>query len=922
MLFRDKFLFLILFIFFLAGCKEKEEPTYTIAFSQCTGDDAWRRDMLRGMQRELAFHPNVELKYLDAKGNSQKQISQIKELIQAKPDLLIVSPNEAEPITPIVEEVYQKGMPVVVVDRKTASLFYTAYVGGNNYEVGKTAGQYIGAALKGQGLVLEVTGLPKSSPTVERHRGFAEAISKSPGIRVVKTLPGDWEKKVAKARLQAMGENLPAVDLVFAHNDQMALGAFEVFKEKGLANKTKFVGIDGLAGPLGGIQMVNDGILNATMLYPTGGEEAIRTAMQILLKKPFNKENILSTAVIDSSNARMIKMQTDKILTQQEDIERQQKRNEEQIALYQNQQILLFIMSGLLVCSVVLGAWALYSSFEKKKINKKLKAKNREIVEQRNKIQEMADEAQAATESKFRFFTNISHEFRTPLTLILGPIEGLLHGKADHLMLKQNLKLIQKNAQRLLWLVNQLLDFRKLEGGKIKVNATENDLISFIREIMLPFEQLAKKHHIEFKFITSLTTLPVWFDTNMLDKVFFNLLSNAFKFTNDYGRIHILVEKDASRNVVNIKVKDSGIGMSGSEASKAFEIFYQGQHAAHKGTGLGLPLSKEFISLHHGEIKLSSEPNKGTTFTIQLQLGHEHFTDEEKTTSQVITGEHLLGNYLLEDASPIWETPANTEPKKQHVLVIEDHPDLRNFLQFTLQTSYQVVAAAEGQQGLAEAYENIPDLIICDLTLPDIDGLKVVASLKADLRTSHIPVIILTARTNLEQQVEGMQVGAELYLTKPFSPQVLKESVRSLLANRQLVKAHFSTGEALHLPPTEGVTISKLDKKFLEDFKRIIDTKLADPELSVDYLSREIGLSRVQLYRKVKALIGCNVNDYIQTVRLNKSCTLLQQPQASIADVAFQVGFSSATYFSTAFKGKFGLSPTDYKNQHLRTEPV
>ena len=918
---RIRYFILLLIFFYLAGCKEKEDPQYTIAFSQCTGDDAWRRDMLRGMQRELAFYPNVALEFRDALGNSQKQIDQIKELLKSNPDLLIVSPNEAEPITPIIEEVYQRGIPVVVVDRKTASSFYTAYVGGNNYEVGKTAGQYIGAALKGKGKVLEITGLPKSSPTVERHRGFIEAIGKFPGIQIVKTLPGDWEKKVAKARLQTLNDSLLAVDLVFAHNDVMTLGAYEVFKEKGLAANIKFVGIDGLAGPLGGIQLVNDRILDATMLYPTGGEEAIRTAMQILQKKPFNKENILNTAVIDSSNARMIKMQTDKILTQQEDIERQQKRNDEQIELYRNQRIFLYVMSGLLVCSVVLGALALYSLVEKKKINKKLKAKNREIIQQRNQIQEMAEAAQAATESKFRFFTNISHEFRTPLTLILGPIEGLLHGKADHLMVKQNLKLIQKNAQRLLWLVNQLLDFRKLESGNIQVKATENDLIAFIRDIMLPFEQLAKKGNIDFKLVTGLTNLPVWFDANMMDKVFFNLLSNAFKFTSEHGRIHILVDKDSAQNRVNIKVKDSGIGMSEPDAARAFDIFFQGANAGNKGTGLGLPLSKEFIQLHHGDINVTSEPNKGATFTIQLLLGSDHFKEEEKAGGLIAAGEQLSRN-ILEEASPVWEMPANTEPKKHSVLVIEDHPDLRNFLKFTLQNSYQVSAAAEGQLGLEEAYENIPDLIICDLTLPDTDGLKIVAALKADLRTSHIPVIILTARTGLEQQVEGMQVGADLYLTKPFSPQVLKESVRSLLVNRQLVKERFGGGEALHLPPSAGATISKLDKKFLDDFKRIIDAKLADPDLSVDYLSREIGLSRVQLYRKVKALIGCNVNDYIQTVRLNKSCTLLQQPQASIADVAFQVGFSSATYFSTAFKGKFGLSPTDYKNQHLRTEPV
>jgi YesN/AraC family two-component response regulator len=216
---------------------------------------------------------------------------------------------------------------------------------------------------------------------------------------------------------------------------------------------------------------------------------------------------------------------------------------------------------------------------------------------------------------------------------------------------------------------------------------------------------------------------------------------------------------------------------------------------------------------------------------------------------------------------------------------------------------------------LQQAQDHTPDLIICDLTLPDTDGLQLVSTLKADLRTSHIPVIILTARSGLEQQVAGMQAGAELYLTKPFSPQILKESVRSLLANRQLAKEYFTSGDSAPLLPAAADTISKIDKKFLNDFKTIVHAKLADSDLSVDYLSREIGLSRVQLYRKIKALLGCNVNDYIQTARLNKSCLLLQDPNATIADVAYQVGFSSATYFSTAFKAKYNISPTDYKNQ-------
>lgn len=914
MAFRAVYFLFILTLFFPAGCKEKEVRKYTISFSQCTGGDAWRRDMLRGMQRELAFHPYVHFTYHDAQGSSRKQVAQIRQIIREHPDLLIVSPNEAEPITPVVEEAYQKGIPVVVVDRKTASSFYTAYVGGNNYEVGKTAGAYIGELLKGKGKVIQITGLPTSSPAVDRQQGFRQALENFPGIELVHTLAGDWEKQVAKRRLENVLDRQPAVDLIFAHNDVMALGAYEVWQKKGGGRKVKIVGIDGLAGPMGGIQLVNDGVLDATLLYPTGGEEAIRTAMQILEKKPYQKENILNTAVIDASNARMIKLQTDKILEQQQDIERQKKQNQQQIKIYKSQQVVLYVMAGLLVLAIVTGSLALYWLKEKKDINKKLKAKNKEILRQRNQIQELAEQAQAATESKFSFFTNISHEFRTPLTLILGPIDSLLQGKADHLEIKQNLKLMQKNARRLLWLVNQLMDFRKLESGKMPVKATENDLIAFIRDIMLPFEQLAKKRNIRFSLHTSLPALPVWFDVNMMDKVFFNLLSNAFKFTPDHGRIHLSVEKEDAGNQVLVKVSDTGTGMSAQEAARAFEVFFQGSNAAHKGTGLGLPLSREFVALHHGHIQVSSQPNKGTTFELRLLLGHDHFKEEEKFGRQLSADKDLHQN-IVEDTSPVWEAQTHTEKKSQRVLVIEDHAELRNFLQFTLQAHYQVLAAGNGAQGLEQAQDNLPDLIICDLTLPDTDGLQLLSTLKADLRTSHIPVIILTARSGLEHQLAGMQAGAELYLTKPFSPQILKESVRSLLANRQLAKEYFTSGGSWPLLPAGAGEISKIDKKFLDDFKKIIDAKLADSDLSVDYLSREIGLSRVQLYRKIKALLGCNVNDYIQTARLNKSCLLLQDPQASIADVAYQVGFSSATYFSTAFKAKYHISPTDYKSQ-------
>jgi ABC-type sugar transport system substrate-binding protein len=381
------------------------------------------------MKRELAFHSDVAFLYKDAQYNTQRQVRQIRELVGAGVDLLIVSPNEDQPITPIVEAVYRKGIPVVVVDRRISSRAYTAYVGGNNYEVGKTAGQYIGALLNGKGKLLVITGQQTSSPAVDRHRGFLEALARFPATQVLTTIDGGWEKATTKPALLKVIDQYPEVDLVFAHNDRMAKAAHEVYQARGRSDRVQFVGIDALGGPAGGMQLVVEGMLRATILYGPGGEEAIRTAMHILRREPYQKENILQTAVIDSSNVRMIKLQSNKVLTQQADIERQQQKLDNQLSIYQSQRNLLYILSGTLLVAVTLGAVVLYSLVENKKINKTLQAKNEEILAERNKTFEMAEKAREATETKFRFFTNISHEFRTPLTLILAPVEEILSAK-------------------------------------------------------------------------------------------------------------------------------------------------------------------------------------------------------------------------------------------------------------------------------------------------------------------------------------------------------------------------------------------------------------------------------------------------------------------------------------------------------------
>lgn len=414
-------------LFFTAGCSHHtEDKEYVIGFSQCIGSDLWRKTMLDEVKMELSLHPGGRLIYADADGNSKVQIKQVRKMLDDKIDILIISPNEAQPLTSVVEEAYNKGIPVIVIDRKTSSDLYTAYVGADNYQIGRMAGQYLASSLKGKGNLIEIMGLPGSSPTIERHRGFNDAIKKFPGIHIIGQAYGDWLKENAESGLKKIAPVLHQTNAVFAHNDVMASGAREVIEKLHFDPNIKVVGIDALPGNGGGLQMVASGKLNASMVYPTGGKEAIVTAFNILNKHSFSKENILQSLVIDSSNVQLMKLQWNKVSSQQADIERQQALLKEQKEVYDNQQLVLNVTVITLVLAVVFGGLAFYSLLENRKINKSLEHKNLEILKQRNQLIEMSAKAEVATEAKLNFFTNISHEFRTPLTLILSPLEDLI----------------------------------------------------------------------------------------------------------------------------------------------------------------------------------------------------------------------------------------------------------------------------------------------------------------------------------------------------------------------------------------------------------------------------------------------------------------------------------------------------------------
>jgi signal transduction histidine kinase/ABC-type sugar transport system substrate-binding protein/DNA-binding response OmpR family regulator len=924
----------------LSACGELTKPrTYRIGFSQCSTAGTWRQAIAAGMEQELSFHPELQLRIMDARDNSQRQQQQIKQLLREGIDLLIVSPQEASALTPVVAEVYQRGIPVVLLDRRTNSAQYTAFVGGDNLEVGKTAARYAAGLLKGRGNLLEILGSPNSPTTINRHLGFDQGLAEFPDLHLVAQVNGNWSRAALQPLLTTALKAHPEVALIFAHNDAMGRGAAEVLQRMGRTRQVRIIGVDGLDPVL-----VQRKELTASLLYPPAGEEAIRLAVNILNKQPFKRENILGTMVIDSTNATAIRHQTGKVSSQQRDIDRQQGLLLQLQEAYTAQHTALYGLLASLAGALALGAMAWRSARrnrqvnhqlalqnvenykineelsaqneENDRINRQLQQRNEEILAQRNQLEVLAQQAQAEAEAKLRFFTNLSHELRTPLTLLMGPVEELLtSGSALTEAQRQDLLLMRRNTQRLLQLVNQLLDFRKIEVGKMPVQATQGNLVAFVREIVEVFEKPAQLRGVELRLLSPEPELTAWFDTNILDKVFFNLLSNAVKFTPDQGRVTISVQPADGGRAIQVSIADTGHGIAEQDRARIFEWFYQGeqgrQGAGVKGSGIGLALAHGLVRLHQGDLTFSSLVERGSTFTVTLprELPRELIASGPAEPSADWLDAPKL---FLNDLAPAAELHVNADSETL-VLVIEDNQEVNDFLVRKLGGDFQVQSATDGHTGFRMATDLMPDLIVCDVMMPGLSGLEVVTKLRADWRTSHIPVILLTARGAAEQQVEGVQAGADLYLTKPFNPALLLESVRTLLTNRAHQRTHVRREFRVDEPaPTP-------DEQFIGKLTATVEAHLSDTNLGVEDVAHYLGLTRMQLYRKVKAVLGTGVVEFIQGLRLTKASELLRDESRTITDVAYELGFSTPSYFSSSFRARYQVSPSEYRAQHAHT---
>jgi signal transduction histidine kinase/DNA-binding response OmpR family regulator len=502
-------------------------------------------------------------------------------------------------------------------------------------------------------------------------------------------------------------------------------------------------------------------------------------------------------------------------------------------------------------------------------------------------------------EMKIKFFTNVSHELRTPLTLIITPLEKIIKDTAP--VEKRQLNVVYKNAKRLLNLVNQLLDFKRVDGDDLKMNSSEGDIVKFIKDLVSSFSDLSEKKNIQLSFNANVGSLETLFDPDKLEKIVFNLLSNAFKFTPDHGYVSVDVHvlREAESKTLQLTVRDTGIGIPEDKYERIFDRFYQNEvpkNMVNQGSGIGLSIAQEFVKLHGGTITVSSVVGEGSTFTVTLPIA-----DISDTLFNLDTPDN--------EAAP-------DDPTKTTVLLVDDSDDFRSYLRDSLKNQYAILEAPNGKVGLKLAFNHLPELIICDVMMPEMDGIELCRRIREDSRTSHIAVILLTARTAAEQKVEGFKAGANDYITKPFSFEVLESRIENLVKMRALSHEQFQN----HLDiKVSDIQVASVDEKLVKDAVKVVEDNLTNEDFSVEAMSKMLGMSRVHLYKKLFSLTGKTPIEFIRFIRIKRAAQLLEKSGLSVSEVAYKVGFSNPKYLAKYFRDVYGMLPSEFVSSVKKT---
>ena len=721
----------LLFIFALLCLASCEERTYRIGVSQCGADD-WHALMNTDLKREANSHPEVELIFSDASMQTQEQIENLEELFKEDLDLLIVSPNDADALVPVIEKFHDSGIPVILVDRTIHSPKYTASVSCDNEEIGQVVGSFIGASLAGKGRILEIQGTDKASTAQERHRGMMSELVKFPDIHIVGSAYAHWNYGIALHVADSLLRLYPDVDLIAAHNDDMAQAAREACVRLGIDPIPQIVGVDALPGPDQGIDNVASGKQTATCLNPSGATEAFALALDILMRHPFPRHTRLSTFLIDEHNVSFINMQRQIYVAYNKKIE---DINGELGDYWRRNRLLnVLLIASVLIIALIVVLVLVFGRMRRTQM------RLRETVDQADK-------------NKLSFFTNVSHSFRTPLTLIANPLHQLKQEGGLTERQTELLSIMEKNTDHLLDLTSQVLSVMKSDSA---------DSVSSVDEL----------------------------------------------------------------------------------AQSAFE-----------------------------------RSQRNADFC----------------------------NTRLRGTDP--QPDALDEINRKTILVIDDNADIRQYLSLLLGSRYIVLTASNGEEGLLEARQNIPDLIICDVLMPVMDGLECCSQLKKDEVTSHIPVLMLSAYALDDQRIEGYKSGADAYMTKPFSSDVLMARIRNLLLSRR----HIDTGKENTQEQMKQAEFSSVDTSFVTHLQEFITTNMTNSDLSINDLCGEMHMSRVQLYRKCKSLTDVSPVELVRNLRLQKAKHLLESSQLSVSEIAYEVGFSSPSYFAKCYRDQYGVSPTGSK---------
>lgn len=895
----------------IGGCRRSEEPKIRIGVSQCSDDD-WRDKLNQEIHREMLFHDDATVEILTACDDSEKQISDIRHFIDEKVDVILASPNQAEALTPVLKEAYESGIPVVIFDRGVTGGSYTSFIEFDNEGIGRSAADYASGRLREGAKVIEIAGLDGSTPARGRHEGFVAELERlRPDVVVAASRSAGWKEAAAERAVDSLLRVHPDVALIYAHNDLMAIGASKALSKAGLRDKVLVLGTD--AAPNVGMQAVADSVIDATFIYPTDGHRLVQTAMQIAHGGKVAK-HIVSPALppVDRRNAEILRAQNQLLRDETNKILLLKQKNDEIASQSRTQASWLNMVAGALLLLAMAASGLLWAYLQRARYEKLLKEKNAQLALERDKQAELYNQLDDATRSKLTFFTNVSHDLRTPLTLISEPVEQLTSRgnltPSDRVLAQ----LALKNTRILRRLIDQILDFRSYDSGNASLVLSEVEICSVVADWAESFRTVADKRHISLSVKCEEdggSTLAL--DVEKMERVVFNLVSNAFKYSPDGAAIEIGCR--LTQDQFTLSVSDTGYGIKKEDIDRIFDRFFTVGKLCASGSGIGLSVAKAFIELHGGTISAESRVGKGSVFTVSIPVRHVASV-AEPVKSQ------LSAKAVETELSDLDDPGCVADNGKPLVLIVDDNADLLLMMQQLLKEDYNVITAADGIRGVRLAAKYVPDLVVCDIMMPGIDGLEVCRKLKEEASTSHVPVLMLTASALDCRRIESYRCGADGFLAKPFNTGVLLSRIRNLLENRRRIKDIYDVSAAAPADAPSRPIPDISDRKSLEsDFYRkfitIIKEEYSDSELDTEAIAGRLGIGAAQLTRKIKALTALSPVEILKNYRLKLARTLLLSSERTVSEIAYEVGFSSPPYLSKCFRDAYGISPTEFRKQ-------